>query len=50
MNKEELKERINTLIDMEQRSASMAPITPLFVSRVLNVPLVDVENAMQEMG
>lgn len=50
MDKNELIERIKTVIDMEQRSASMTPITPLYVSRMLNVPLEEVEEAMKEMG
>lgn len=45
-----LSTRIKTVIDMEQRSASMAPITPLYVSRMLNVPIEEVEEAMKEMG
>ena len=49
MEIEELKDRIKTVIDMEQRSALMAPITPLYVSRMLNVPLEDVEKCMDEM-
>lgn len=50
MEIKELKERINTVIDIEQRSASMAPISPLYVSRMLNVPLKEVEKCMKEMG
>lgn len=50
MNKEELKDRIRTVIDMEERGAQMAPITPLYVSRMLNVPLEEVEKCMKEMG
>ena len=50
MNKEDLIERIKTVIDMEQRSASMAPITPLYVSRMLNVPVEEVEEAMREIN
>ena len=46
----ELRTRIKTLIDMEQRSASMAPITPLYISRMLNVPVGEVEKCMKEMG
>lgn len=46
----ELRTRIQTVIDMEQRSASMAPITPLYISRMLNVPLEEVEEAMKKMG
>ena len=45
----QLKERIKTVIDMESRSASMAPITPLYVSRMLNVPVEEVEEAMASM-
>ena len=45
----ELRTRIKTVIDMEQRSASMAPITPLYVSRMLNVPVEEVEEAMASM-
>lgn len=50
MNKEDLIERIKTVIDMVQRSASMAPITPLYVSRMLNVPVEEVEEAMREIN
>ena len=50
MDKNELIERIKTVIDMEQRSASMAPITPLYVSRMLNVPVEEVEEAMREIN
>ena len=50
MEIEELKDKIKTVIDMEQRSASMAPITPLYVSRMLNVPVEEVEKCMKEMG
>ena len=35
---------------MERHSGSMEVITPLYVSRMLNVPLADVEAAMKEMG
>ena len=47
---EELKKRISDLIEMERRSGSMDVITPLYVSRMLNVPLEDVEKCMKEMG
>lgn len=50
MEIEERKARIKTVIDMEERSASMASITPLYISRMLNVPLEDVEATMKEMG
>ena len=54
----ELRTRIKTVIDMEQRSASMAPITPLYISRMLNrgsserrvnVPVEEVEEAMKSL-
>lgn len=35
---------------MERQSGSMEVITPLYVSRMLNVPLKDVEKVMGEMG
>lgn len=50
LRNKELKDKISTVIDMEQRSASMAPITPLHISRMINVPLEDVEKCMKEMG
>ena len=34
---------------MERQSGSMDLITPLYVSRMLNVPLEEVEKAMTEM-
>ena len=46
----ELKKRISDLIEMEHRSCSMDVISPLYVSRMLNVPLEDVEKYMKEMG
>lgn len=47
---EELKKRISDLIEMEHRSGSMDAISPLNVSRMLNVPLDEVEKCMKEMG
>ena len=35
---------------MERHSGSMEVITPLYVSRMLNVPLEEVEKTMKEMG
>lgn len=35
---------------MERHSVRMEVITPLFVSRMLNVPLKEVKEAMKEMG
>lgn len=47
---EELKKRIQDLIEMERRSGSMEVITPLYVSRMLNIPLEEVESDMKELG
>ena len=44
-----LAERIKSLIKMERHSGSMEVITPLYVSRMLNVPLDEVEEAMKDM-
>lgn len=44
-----LPERIKFLIEMERHSGSMEVITPLYVSRMLNVPLEEVEDAMKEV-
>ena len=46
---EDLKKRIEYLIEMEHRSLSMDAITPLYISRMLNAPLAEVEQAMQEI-
>ena len=45
----DLKKNIEYLIGMERHSGSMEVITPLYVSRMLNVPLADVEEAMKDM-
>ena len=50
MEIEELKKKIADFIELERRSCSMDVITPLYVSRMLNVPLEDVEKAMRQMG
>lgn len=44
-----LKEQITYLIGMERHSGSMDVISPLYVSRMLNVPLDEVKAAMREM-
>ena len=44
------KKNIEYLIGMERQSGSMDVITPLYVSRMLNVPLEDVEKVMKDMG
>ena len=46
----DLKKNIEYLIGMERHSGSMEVITPLYVSRMLNVPLDEVEKTMKEMG
>ena len=46
----DLKKNIEYLIGMESQSGSMDPVSPLYVSRMLNVPLEDVEKCMKEMG
>ena len=45
----DLKKNIEYLIGMERQSGSMGVITPLYVSRMLNVPLEDVERVMKDM-
>ena len=47
---ENFKEQITYLIGMERQSGSMEVCSPLYVSRMLNVPLEEVEKAMREMG
>ena len=46
----DLKSQISYLIGMERQSGSMDAISPLYVSRMLNVPLEEVEMCMKEMG
>ena len=46
----DLKKNIEYLIGMERQSGSMDVITPLYVSRMLNVPWEDVEQIMKEMN
>lgn len=52
MDREELKRRIDELIEMEARSGSMDPalITPEYVFRMLGgkVPMVEIEEAMNQ--
>lgn len=45
----DLKKNIEYLIGMERQSGSMDAITPLYVSRMLNVSLEEVENVMKNM-
>ena len=44
----DLKKNIEYLIGMERQSGRMDEITPLYVSRMLNVPLEEVERVMRE--
>ncbi len=46
----DLKKNVEYLIGMERHSGSMEVITPLYVSRMLNVSLEEVERVMKEMG
>ncbi|WP_297224790.1 hypothetical protein [uncultured Prevotella sp.] len=46
---EELRKAVEDLIEMERRSGSMDVITPLYVSRMLNVPLEEVERVMRNV-
>ena len=45
----DLKKNIEYLIGMERQSGSMEVCSPLYVSRMLNVPLEEVEKCMREM-
>ena len=44
-----LKKDITYLIGKERAEGNLEPITPLYVSRVLNVPLEEVEKCMKKM-
>ena len=46
---ENLKQQITYLIGMERHSGSMDAISPLYVSRMLNVPLEEVERCMDSI-
>ena len=46
----DLRKNIEYLIGMERQSGSMNAISPLYVSRMLNVSLEEVEKCMKEMG
>lgn len=46
----DLKKNIEYLIGMERQSGSMDVITPLYVSRMLNVPLEEVEKVMKDIN
>lgn len=44
-----LKKDITYLIGKERADGNLEPITPLYVSRVLNVPQEEVEKCFKEM-
>ena len=44
-----LKKDITYLIGKERAEGNLEPITPLYISRVLNVPLEEVEKCMDSM-
>lgn len=44
-----LKKNIEYLIGMERQSGSMETLTPLYISRMLNAPLAEVEQALKEI-
>ena len=48
-NQKNLKQSITYLIGKERAEGNLEPITPHYVSRVLNVPLEEVEKCMKEM-
>ena len=45
----DLKEKIEQFVVMERKSGSMDVITPLYVARMLNVPIEEVERVMKGM-
>ena len=45
----DLKRNIEYLIGMERLSGSMDTISPLYISRMLNAPLAEVEQALKEI-
>lgn len=46
---ESLASRIKSLVEMERRSGSMEVMSPLYIARMLNVPVEDVEECLKEM-
>lgn len=46
---EKLKQDITYLIGMERAEGNLESLTPEYISRVLNVPLEEVEKCMKEM-
>ena len=43
------RQALEYLIGMERQSGRMDEITPIYVSRMLNVPLEEVERVMKDM-
>lgn len=48
-NQKKLKQSITYLIGKERAEGNLEPITPLYISRVLNVPLEEVEKCMDSL-
>lgn len=48
-NQEKQKQSITYLIGKERAEGNLEPITPLYISRVLNVPLEEVKKCLKEM-
>lgn len=46
---ESLFSRVKWLIEMERRSGSMEVMSPLYIARMLNVPIEEVEECLKEM-
>lgn len=47
---EQLKRDITYIIGNERAEGNIAPISPQYISRMLNVPLEEVEKCMKEMS
>lgn len=45
-----LKKDITYLIGKERAEGNIEPIAPLYISRILNVPLQDVKKCIKDMG
>lgn len=45
-----LKHDITYLIGKERAEGNLEPVSPIYISRTLNVTLVEVEACMKEMG
>lgn len=50
LNNDSLKQSITYIIGKEHAEGNIEPISPDYVSRILNVPQKDVEKCMKEMG